>query len=64
MASEKTVSQLRAGGCAVCVFTPKELRGVSPRLVEDAMCEAGHNAIDWNGEPESKDQDESVEECY
>lgn len=37
---------LRHAGYAVCLFTPEELNGADAKLVQDAMCERGHQAIE------------------
>ncbi len=41
----KAIQELRHEGCAVCVFTPKELEGANPHFVENQMAEAGYEAI-------------------
>ena len=38
---------LNARGFAYCIFTPKELDGVDPEKVNDAMAEAGWEMIDF-----------------
>ena len=35
-------------GCAVVCFTPEELRGVDPELVEDRLVEYGWDVIDFH----------------
>jgi hypothetical protein len=42
------LSRLRAEGCAVCVFLPQEMPDSDTRRVEDAMCEAGWNQINFD----------------
>jgi hypothetical protein len=39
--------RLRNAGCAVCVFLPHEMGDIDIEQVEDAMCEAGWNQIDF-----------------
>lgn len=41
-----TLSELNSLGYAVTVFTPEELKGVSPGIVADLMCERGSDAIE------------------
>ena len=40
--------QLRDQGCAVCVFLPHEMPNSAPEEVEDAMCQAGWNRINFD----------------
>lgn len=44
----KIVRQLRAQGYAVCIFTPEEMPYSAPDRIEDAMCEAGWNTINFD----------------
>lgn len=37
---------LRAAGYAVCVFSPEELQGISPKVIEDALAERGNEIIE------------------
>lgn len=39
--------RLRNAGCAVCVFLPHEMGDIDIEQVEDAMCKAGWNQIDF-----------------
>jgi len=39
------LGQLRSEGYAVTIFTPSELRGANPDVVEEIMCERGSIAI-------------------
>ena len=52
---DKTVLRgLRKVGCAVCVFMPDEMPHSDPEDVEDAMCSAGWDKINYDtpdGEP-------------
>lgn len=42
---KKALQELRADGYAVVVFTPVELRGVSPDIVEDVLVQRGWDMI-------------------
>lgn len=42
----KAILELRSAGYAVCLFSPEELQGVNPHLVQDGMAVAGYQAID------------------
>ena len=44
----KALRDLRDAGYAVTVFTPEEMPHSRPRDVEDAMCEAGWNQINFD----------------
>ena len=46
------MQKYRALGYAVVVFTPEELRGVSPERVEEAMIAEGNDVVDFNAEDE------------
>lgn len=39
------LGQLRSEGYAVTIFTPTELRGANPDVIEEIMCERGSIAI-------------------
>lgn len=39
------LGQLRSEGYAVTIFTPSELRGANPDMIEEIMCERGSIAI-------------------
>lgn len=41
----KTIEQLREQGCAVIIWTPKELGSANPTHVEDREIEVGHQII-------------------
>jgi hypothetical protein len=41
-----TVADLRDEGCAICIFTPEEIRNASPTRLEDRLCELGWEVID------------------
>jgi hypothetical protein len=47
----KLARQLSDMGCAVVVFTPEELRGASPKRVEDRLIERGWDVIDLLADP-------------
>ena len=42
----KALAELRADGYAVITFTPDELRGLEPRVVENRLVELGNEVID------------------
>ncbi len=41
-----TIARLRREGHAVVIFTPEELRGANPDLVQDRLIERGWDVID------------------
>ena len=45
-------STLNTLGFAVIIWTPDELRGVSPSLVEESSIEHGYKVIEMNAETE------------
>jgi hypothetical protein len=45
---EEVLNNLRKVGCAVCVFLPDEMPQSDPDDVEDAMCQAGWNQINFD----------------
>lgn len=45
-----TLRALHARGWAVCAFAPWEMNGAEQEQIEDAMAEAGWDAIDFYGE--------------
>lgn len=47
----KPARELSDMGCAVVVFTPEELRGASPKHVEDRLIETGWDVIDVLSDP-------------
>lgn len=40
------MAELRKMGCAVAIFTPEELRGADPEIVEDRIIERGWDVIE------------------
>jgi cytosine/adenosine deaminase-related metal-dependent hydrolase len=46
------IRNLRSEGYAVVFWTPHELRGVDPELVEDMSIQYGNDVIDMNVEEE------------
>lgn len=52
----EALRELHEAGYAVCIFTPDELDGASPRLVADIMCERGWEAIEFL-KPVTEDRD-------
>lgn len=44
----KVLRSLRERGFAVCVFTPDEVNHSDPCDVEDSMCQAGWNQINFD----------------
>ena len=45
-------------GCAVCVWTEKELKGVRPQDIESGMIEWGGEAIQMNAVEEEEEEEE------
>jgi len=45
---EEVLRGLRKMGCAVCVFLPHEMGDIDIEQVEDAMCEAGWQQINFD----------------
>ena len=41
------IESLREQGYAVTIFNPEELAGAPPHKVENRMCDAGWDAIDY-----------------
>ena len=45
---KQVVRAMRDEGYAVCIFTPEEMPHSNPEDVEDAMCVAGWNQINFD----------------
>jgi hypothetical protein len=45
---KKAISELRDSGHAVAIFNPRELDGVKPSKVEDAMISKGWEAVEYH----------------
>lgn len=54
------IQSLRDQGYAVVVFNPEELAGVPAHKVENRMCDAGWDIIDYLTDDDDDDDDEEA----